>query len=366
MTNRIKKSTICQHIGNYILNTDLINTYIPKAGDVGIFKVIELGKHTRLQLVDGKNHHIYPDDVVMAVFGTRYATSQLEGYVPTEPCQEYHVLGQGGVMGIMHSIHVKYELKGPTTLSLIGYATNENGDVLNTKYYQEKVTPFNNQKPTNAKIILSIGGSMDSGKTTTAGFLCKGIHNANKKVSFIKLTGTVYNKDTVFVYDCGADTATDFSYFGFPSTYMCEENELMDLYQSLLNMVALQNPDYIVIEIADGLLQRETKMLLSSEAFMNTVDEVIYSDGNSTGALSGLQILDSLNIKPFAICGSFTASPLLVKEVQAVTNIPVLTLDDLMVPSIIAYIKNLIRTTTASNTPNNSKVEKLPPLSHAV
>jgi len=124
---------------------------------------------------------------------------------------------------------------------------------------------------------------------------------------YIKLTGTVYTKDTDFAADCGAHYATDFSSLGFPSTYLCSLPELLNLYQGLLTEVHKNcRPDKIVIEIADGLIQRETAMLLQSEKFIRTVDRVIYSDSSSTGILHGLNILRKINVEPFAFCGSFT------------------------------------------------------------
>ena len=340
--NKLKKALICKNVGDFELNTDLAKTHLPKAGDVAIFEVISKGKHTRIQCVGKNNRHIYPGDKIMATFGTRYATNQLEGYVPTEILEEYHVLGQGGVVGQMHSIHKKYELKGPTCLKLIGYATNENGQVINTKYLNDEEVEFSGFKPLNTKIILSIGGAMDSGKTTTAAYLSRGLVAAGKKVGYIKLTGTVYSKDKDLVLDCGADFVTDFSDFGFPSTYMCDKEAIMNLYQTIINKISQERPDCVVIEIADGLIQRETKFLLEDKRFMNTIDEVIYSDGSSTGILSGLNILGQLGVKPFAVSGLFSAAPLLVREVEGVTNIPVLTLEGLEDASVY-YKLNTVR-----------------------
>ncbi len=331
MIDQVKQTVICKSVTEFNLNPSKINAYLPQAGDVAFFEVIELGKHTRLQMTDGKNHRILPGDVFMATFGNRYATAQLEGKIPEKICDEYHILGQGGVVGIMNSIHRRYEHKGPTRVRLIAYATNQNGEVINTKYYGKPTIEFTGITQNNVEITLSIGGSMDSGKTTTAGYVCRGYALAGKKVAFIKLTGTVYTKDTDFAADCGAHYSTDFSSMGFPSTYLCDLPELLNLYQGLLAEVHKNcRPHKIVIEIADGLLQRETAMLLKSEKFMRTINRIIYSDSSSTGILHGLQILKDFDLKPFALCGSFTASPMLIDEVNSMTNIPVVTLEDLI------------------------------------
>lgn len=171
---------------------------------------------------------------------------------------------------------------------------------------------------------------MDSGKTTSAAFLARGLKTTGKKVAFIKLTGTSFTKDKDFVYDCGADITVDFTDGGFPSTYMCSKEEIKDLYQTLLNLISHEDPEYIVMEIADGLLQRETDFLLRDKEFMNTIHSMIFSCGDSLGVFYGLQWLEEVGIIPAAICGRFTMSPLLIQEVKAKCSIPVLDINELM------------------------------------
>ena len=170
---------------------------------------------------------------------------------------------------------------------------------------------------------------MDSGKTTSAAYLARGLKTTGKKVAFIKLTGTCYTKDKDFVFDCGADITLDFTDGGYPSTYMCSKEEILDLYQTLLNMLELENPDYIVMEIADGLLERETDFLLRDTAFMQTIHSMIFSCGDSLGVFYGLQLLEQFGVKPAVICGRFTMSPLLIREVKAKISIPTLDIDQL-------------------------------------
>ena len=354
-----KKAIICSKVENYQVNTDLVNTHKPNAGDVALFEVLTLGKHTRIQCAEKRNRHIYPGDTILAAFGTRYATNQLEGYVPETPLEEYHILGQGGVIGELKSMHQNFVRKGPTTLKMIGYATDDKNKVINTKYLKDDEVPFIGLKPNGVKVILSIGGSMDSGKTTTAAFLCKGLKNAGKRVVFTKLTGTVYSKDTDFVKDCGADFVTDFSQWGFPSTFMCSEQEILNLYQNMIYQLSDLKPDYIVMEIADGLLQRETNILLNNKEFIDTINHIVYSDGNSTGALGGIRFLNEMNLKPFAISGRFTMAPLLIEEVKAHTNIPVLTLEDLSNANVLGYFEEINTPISLSNINNEESSKSL-------
>ncbi len=339
LREEIKKAIICKDVIDFKVSRYQNKTYIPKAGDVGIFKVLEIGKHSAIQSDSGKNSYIFPGDYIMAAFGNRYATNQFEGYVPEKIMDQYQILGQGGCIGVLKSTHAKFEKIGATELKLVGYAVNEKSEIFNTHYLKDVEREFNPKKVRNFKTVLSIGSSMDSGKTTSAAYLCRGLKNAGNKVAFIKLTGTVFSKDKRFVKDCGAHVAYDFSNLGFPSTYMYDLNDILNIYEGLLAKIERIEPDYLVIEIADGLLQRETNLLLKSKLFMNTIDHILLSCGDSLSVMSGLSYLQDINFHPFAISGLINTSPLLVNEVKSATTVPLLGLEELMSKSIVKFIK---------------------------
>mgnify|MGYP002780585052 CR=1 FL=1 len=339
MEKRIKKTLICTDVANFNIDQFKTRTHVPQVGDVAVFEVKSIGKHKQVQTADKRNAAILPGDLIMAAFGTRYATAQFEGYVPEKIMDEYHILGAGGTIGIVHSMNAQFT--GPTTLRMVGYATDENYRIINTKQQKAKqMLPFAGAAYKNgAKVILSVGSSMDSGKTTTAGYLVRGFKNAGKKAVFIKLTGTIYSKDCDFAYDMGADISIDFGAYGFPSTFLCSMQELLDLHESLIHQVSQIEPDYIVIEIADGIFQRETKMLLTNPAFMATADEVVFSCGDSLSAVHGIDVLKKMGIQPLALSGLVTASPLLVTEAKEHINIPVFTIDQIAKGAIVNLLE---------------------------
>ena len=349
----IKKAIICKTVKSFQLSAEPNLTYVPKTGDVAVFEVLEIGKHKAIQGASGKNIYIFPGDYIMAAFGNRYATNQFEGYVPTRVMNHYQILGQGGCVGVLHSAHAKLEALGATQLRLVAYAVQNSGKIINTEFMLDQPIGFDPLKKRNYEVILSVGSSMDSGKTTSAAYLCRGLKKAGNKVGFIKLTGTVFSKDKRFVGDCGADKAVDFSNLGFPSTYMYPIETLLQIYETLLNRMEEIEPDYIVVEIADGLLQRETSMLLNHSGFMKTVSHIMLSCGDSLGVLSGLTFLDQISRKPFAISGLINASPLLVEEVKNTIPIPVLNLNDLMSPMVVTRLPKteLVKTNTARLSP---------------
>jgi hypothetical protein len=346
MEKRIKKTYICSGIKNYSVDYKKSLTHLPAAGDVAIFEVLSIGKHAQVQGDQLRNVKIIPGDLMMAAFGTRYATEQFEGYLPTEICEEYHILGAGGTVGILHSMHAKFMKTGPTTLRLVGYAVDTNGRVINTKkMHQHQMKTYSGYGASLTKVVLSIGSSMDSGKTTTAAHLVNGFKNARKNVAFIKLTGTVFTKDKDLAFDMGADMVTDFGDMGYPSTFMCDMQELLNLYETLLDKVTVCNPDYVVIEIADGIFQRETEMLLTNHKFMAGIDAVFFSAGDSLSAVQGIKTLQEMHINPTALSGLFTASPLLVLEVRQRTELPIFTIEHLSESKALPLLNYSIRKT---------------------
>jgi hypothetical protein len=330
MKNNIKRTYICKDVNAFKIDSAIPEGYVPAAGDVAVFEVLHIGKHRTIQGDSKRNRTIIPGDHIMAAFGTRYATEQFEGYLPDHLNQELHILGAGGTVGILASMHYNYIDVGPTTLRFIGFAKDHHHKIINTKQIKNKeFIKFTGAAAAATKVVLSLGSSMDSGKTTSAAYLVHGLKKAGYTVAYIKLTGTVYTKDADLAFDLGADIVSDFSDFGFPSTYMCNETELLDLYESALAKVLIKKPDYVIMEIADGLYERETKMLLTCEVFKQTIEAVIFSAGDSLAAINGVSILNNWGLYPAALSGLFTASPLLIREVKQNTVIPVYDIEQL-------------------------------------
>ena len=339
MENRIKRTYICKDIDVHVIDPMLTEGYRPDVGDVAVFEILSIGKHKIIQGDDKRNITIVPGDWIMAAFGTRYATEQFEGYVPDHLNQDLHILGAGGTIGIVASMHEKFKTVGPTVIRFKGLVRDNFGRIINTKSICKKQLPlFTGSAAAATRVVLSLGASMDSGKTTTAAYLVRGLKNAGFRVAFVKLTGTIYTKDTDLAYDLGADAVSHFGDFGYPSTYMCTEEELLNLYEGTLQKVLATNPDYVIMEIADGLYERETKMLLNCNKFKSTVEALFFSAGDSLAAINGIQTLHKWNLFPIGISGLLTTSPLLIREVEENTYVPVYRIDQLANGNIARYL----------------------------
>jgi hypothetical protein len=299
---------------------------VPEVGDVIYGKVIRMGQHICLENQYGRLHNIQDGSKAIFIFGNRYAPDFYEGVIPQTDCgaEEVDLLARSGLIGKLKN---KNELVlDPTIIKIIGYVVNKNGEVLNTTEFSKIKLRKNLSSKTKkrAKMILSIGSSMNSGKSVTAAACCWALSTAGHSVRGSKITGTASLKDILLMQDKGAEIICDFTYMGYPSTYLLSEEKLLEIFNQI-DLKYANNPlNYWVVEIADGLLQRETAMLLQSPFLQKRIHKLIFSAKDAMGVISGLTILkDRFQLFPDAISGTCSSSPLAIKEFSDFTDIPV-------------------------------------------
>jgi hypothetical protein len=178
-------------------------------------------------------------------------------------------------------------------------------------------------------VTVVCGTTMDSGKTHTVVNLIRGLKRANQSVAAIKLTGTACGRDTWKMSDAGASPVLDFIDGGHPSTYMHSLEELMGLYQLLLSHAAAEQVQQVVVEIADGVLQRETAALLTHKPFRETVHAWVLAAGDPLAAAGAVTVMRRAGIDPIAVSGLLTCSPLAMREAEASVGVRCFTADAL-------------------------------------
>ena len=125
--------------------------------------------------------------------------------------------------------------------------------------------------------------------------------------------------------DAGAHPVLDFVDGGWPSTYLSSLEELLELHFLLRAHAAAQGAAWIVMEIADGLLESETAALLQCQRFTETIDAWLFACGDALAAAGGIDILRGWGIEPVAMSGVISMSPLGTREAQVRTGVPCLT-----------------------------------------
>jgi len=308
---------------SFIKNYDENLERVPQIGDLIFGEVTEMGHHSQLESKSVRIHTIHEGTQAVFVIGNRYAPAQYEGIVPESAVDSLDLVGTGGVVS---EVVNKNELIGsPTKVKLLGYICDVDGKVVNTKSHIQIKPKTSKRKAKGAKLILCIGTSMDSGKTHAAAACCYSLSSMGKTVRAAKITGTARLKDIFLMNDCGAEHVADFTYFGYPSTYMLNADELLGIFNSF-DMKYGNNPkNYIVVEIADGIFQRETAMLLQMKEVRDRIHKLIFCAPDSSAVFGGVRmLLEKFDLKPDAISGLCSSSPLAIQEIQTFTKLPVL------------------------------------------
>ncbi|MGW8229368.1 MAG: hypothetical protein ACWGOW_10725 [Gammaproteobacteria bacterium] len=295
----------------------------PEVGDLVFGEISELGHHRLVESRSCRMHTINVGTRAVFVFGNRYAPDQYEGLVPDVYSDEIDLFSRGGVVG---KVKFQNQLIGVATkVRVLGYVCNMDGVVINTRHHILLQAKNDTRDKPGAKVVLCIGTSMNSGKTHAAAACCYAISSMGRRVRAAKITGTASLKDILLMNDCGAEYIADFTYFGHPSTYLLEHGELLNMFNQF-DMKYGNNPkNYLVIEFADGIFQRETAMLLKMPEVRSRIHKLVFCAPDATAVFGGLRVLkDEFDFVPDAISGLCSSSPLAIREIRSFTNLPIL------------------------------------------
>ena len=294
----------------------------PEPGDVVYGSISRIGHHSSLENASGRIHMIHNGTRAIFVFGNRYAPDHYEGLIPDDMFDEVDLLARSGLVGTVKTKNAL--IKDPTRVKVLGYVCDGEGHVLNTQHFPIIAPKRTLKTEPRSKMILVCGTSMNSGKSMAAVACCWALSSMGYNVRASKVTGTASLKDILHMNDAGAKHFSDFTYLGFPSTYMLPEKDLLNIFNRLDLKYANNPKNYWVVEFADGIIQRETAILLGSNDVVSRIHKLIFCANGAFGAIGGLRILkEQFGLVPDALSGVCSSSPLHIRELSKFTSIPV-------------------------------------------
>ncbi len=301
----------------------------PRAGDLVVAQVTQLGMHQHLESADGRRQRLWPGDTIVVAYGQRYAPDQFEAVIPEDlsPC---HLVAGGGVAARVLSRHAS--IKPATQIAPLGLLADAQG-VLNLR--RGALGGARGRTPLS---IAVLGSSMNAGKTTTAANLIAGLKRSGLRVGAAKITGTGAGGDRWLMQDAGASPVLDFTDMGHASTAGLDSATVERILGDLSGHLASTGVDCAVIEVADGLLQRETSALVQSHLFAKVVDAVVFAAPDAMSAIAGVAWLEQRGLPVVAVSGVLTASPLATREAGAALKVPTCTIDDLATPAVLCGV----------------------------
>jgi len=309
----------------------LVRERAPRPGDLVLVRIDRLGQHRRLHLPDGRRQNLFGGELAVVAYADRYAPRQFEAIVPIDlsPC---HLVASGGVAAEVVSAHDRVR-RSATAVTPLGLVAREpGGDVLNLADFALEA-PGAPSFETAPPVIAVLGTAMNSGKTTVAAHLARGLRRAGIQAGFAKVTGTGAAGDPFLLRDAGAQPVLDFSDAGHASTYRVSTAAIVDIVDTLIGHLAAAATDVILLEVADGCLQPETTELMRHPAFRARVDGVLFAAADAMGAAYGADWIQRAGYDLLAISGVLTAAPLQVREALYATGLPVVHTDKLLDPN---------------------------------
>lgn len=307
----------------------------PRPGDVVLAEVGVIGQHARLESPAGRRATLFEGDEVLLAYGNRYAPDQFEGRVPDD-LGPLHLLAAGGIASRQVGAHSS--MLPATEIHPVGLLADDRGVVNLADCAALRLSGAYAVAAPRPTAVAVLGTSMNSGKTTTAAAIIRGLAAAGLRVGAGKVTGTGAGGDPGLFVDSGAVRVLDFTDFGLPSTYLLDHDRVRDLVASALRELGNAGVDVIVIEVADGLYQRETSRLVADPDFRRWFDRCVFASGEALGAVAGHAHLTSLGLEVAAVGGLLTASPLAAREAAGALPVPVVDIEGLQQASVAGLL----------------------------
>jgi hypothetical protein len=315
----------------------LLTDVAPRSGDLVLARVDALGQHDKLQDPSGRRVSLFVGDEIVVAYGHRYAPSQFEALVPADlgPC---HLAAGGGIAARVVAANTR--MSEPTALTPLGLIADAHGAPLNLASAALAPRTLPAQRP---PVFALLGASMDSGKTTAAAALIRGLSRLGLRVGAAKVTGTGASGDPFLFRDSGAREVLDFVDAGCATTYLAAHEQIEAISATLIAHLCEAGSEVIVVEVADGLLQRETRALLEASFSHRAFDGVLFAAADALGAAQGVRWLRERGHNVLAATGLMTASPLARREAEEVCDAAVRGVEQLESPLVAAELRSRVR-----------------------
>ncbi|MBK9655491.1 MAG: hypothetical protein IPO66_08455 [Rhodanobacteraceae bacterium] len=251
----------------------------------------EKSTYNQLEDVHGRWMTLHDGDLVVGALGKRNALHGYEGVMPTslKVGDSINMLNIGGVMG--HCVSYNPDVGKPFVLEVLGQVLifpefqSRQGIPAHIRHDALKGVPTAPKVP----IIFILGTCMNSGKTLAGSAMVRALHQAGYKVGGAKLTGISLMRDTLHLYDHGAEVIADFTDAGI----VCSGPEsAAQTAHKVLSEIAAKGVDVIVAETGDGVMgEYGVQAILADEALRAQCACYVFCANDPVGVAGGVDYL---------------------------------------------------------------------------
>lgn len=291
-------------------------------------KVVAPPGTMRVEMQCGRMAEVAEGDILIGAFGDRFATLSATGsYKEVKDDKRMHLLTSAGLFGKITSIS-----SFVTKLIELEYLGNvyKKDELMKMKDFVSKEEFETFHTP----VVLVVGTSMSAGKTTSAKIAIRQLRLAGLKVVAAKLTGAGRYRDTLGMYDAGAEYIVDFVDAGLPSTVV-PANDYIKALKIMLGEIQKQNADVVVIEIGASPMESYNGALAIK--YINPMVKFRILCASDPYAVYG--VMKAFGSKPDLVCGIATNTLGGRKLIENLCDVPSL---NIIYPDQLKKLKKLL------------------------
>lgn len=268
------------------------------------------GTDTTVELCNGRMIDAVHGDLVVGALGKRFATLEATGdWENIGPDGRFHALTEGGLFGVC----VSRSALIPPLLPLI-----YRGHVFlhGKPSRMQDFAPRGPIRMFEVPVILLIGSSMSSGKTSAARVVIRLLKRFGLRILGAKLAGAGRYHDILTMSDAGADVVYDFVDAGLPST-ITSPDHYREAMVPLLARMAEQHADVAVIEAGASPLEPYN----SDTAISLIEDSVRMTILCTFDPYAALGVMRAFDCRPDLVTGGATNTEAGVALIQSLTGV---------------------------------------------
>ncbi len=286
-------------------------------GDYVVGEVTSTSRTSLVELTSGRMVEVSIGDLLVGALGIRAATLEAVGHWRDIPEDGFmQAMTAAGIFGRVTS--QSSFIPRPIELQYRGHVTRTN-----RKVRMQDFVPPSNEMSLDCPVLLLIGTSMSSGKTTSARAMIRRLKQKGARVVGAKLTGAGRYRDILAMSDAGADAIFDFVDQGLPST-VCDEEQFRRCTRALLGRVAAAKPDVLVAEAGASPLEPYNGDAAMEELGASVRCTVLCA--SDPYAVVG--VMNGFGIRPDFVSGVATSTSAGVDVIKKLAGTPALNLLD--------------------------------------
>lgn len=286
-------------------------------GDYSVGEVTETSRTTLIELASGRMIEVAVGDLVVGALGVRAATLESVG--------SWRDIGNDLRMQVMTGAGLLGRVTSQSTFISKPIELVYRGHLFRSgrKLRMPDFVPTNSESRIECPVLLLIGTSMSSGKTTSARVIIRRLKKMGLRVVGAKLTGAGRYRDVLSMSDAGADAIVDFVDAGLPST-VCDESVYLGALRNILGRIAELKPDVLVAEAGASPIEPYN----GDAAIREIAAQVKCTVLCASDPYAVVGVMQGFGVKPDLVSGVATSTSAGVQVIGKLTDSPALNLLD--------------------------------------